>query len=442
MPAPVPNNGDDLMVVPDGLPADATAPQPPERQHERITVYEDGVRDGDSMRGGYASVKGTTYKHDKLIWIVIAVMTIMCIAVGICSSFITARLMQKGEKPPALNIGGDIQQNISVVVAARKPSIAEVSCGGLNSSGIVMKRDGKNVIVLTNAHAIAQHVAIGSRPRVRFAGYDDYYLSDVLGYDGHYDVAVLSVPVDDELVVYDIDGNDVILLNNDYNEGDYVVSIGNAMSMGVASYDGIVSRKSELLECDELFGVGGKKTVPVFRTTAVINAGMSGGGVFDMEGRLIGLGTYRMSSSVGVNADGGSSNTDVEDTGFATPMSIVYPIYKRILASDGGEVGLLSVTALKSNSAVGKLALSQLGFNCVYENGVLKVDSVSDASSKIKTGDVIAKVGDHTVTPDICGVVGAFLRYHRSGSGKALTLAVKRGGSTVKVTFDGFKYAI
>ncbi len=454
VPAPIAGEApsDELMVVSNGeLPTDKEERAPAEP--DAITMYE--AEQGDNtMHGGYASVKGSPVeRHDnRLVWIVILVMTVMCIAVGICSAVITARLVQKGIKPAEINTNGVVQQNVAAVVTARKSSIVEVRCGSLTSSGIAMKRDGKKAIVLTNAHAIAQYVAnTSTAPHVRFYGYDDYFADvDVLGYDSHYDIAVLSVAVDDGLAVFDIDGSDVLSPDVEFIEGDYVVSIGNAMSMGVSAYDGIISRKSELLECDELFGVSGKKTVPVFRTTAVINAGMSGGGVFDMNGRLIGLGTYRMSNTAGVDTEGGAS-TDVENTGFATPMSIVYPVYKRILEGGGGAVGLFTVNVSKTSSAVGSVSMPMLDIACEYKGFNLTVKNVYDDASKLKVGDVITKIGDYTVTQkiddyntfsDICGVTGQLLRYHRQGTGKPLTLTVQRGDVTLTVTFDGLRYAI
>ncbi|MDE7406289.1 MAG: trypsin-like peptidase domain-containing protein [Clostridiales bacterium] len=454
VPAPIEDgsSSDELMLVSDGeLPADNIDTSPAESAS--VTTYE-AQQEDESMRGGYASVKGSTVnkRDNKLVWIVIIVMTVMCIAVGICSAVITARLVQKGIKPAEINTNGVVQQNISAVVTARKRSIVEVRCGSLTSSGIAMKRDGKKAIVLTNAHAIAQYVSnTMTTPRVRFYGYDDYFADvGVLGYDGHYDIAVLSVAVDDELAVYDIDGSDVLSPDVEFIDGDYVVSIGNAMSMGIAAYDGIISRKSELLECDEILGVSGKKTVPVFRTTAVINAGMSGGGVFDMQGRLVGLGTYRMSNTAGVDTEGGTA-TDVENTGFATPISIVYPVYKRILSSTGGEVGLFTVNVAKTTSAVGRMEMPMLDIACEYKGFNLTVKNVYDSSSKIKVGDIITKIGDYTVTKkidsynvtsDICGVTGQLLRYHRQGTGKPLTITVARGDTTLTVTFDGLCYAV
>lgn len=405
-------------------------------EDENISYEE---TEGEHHRGGYAEVRAGKVR-DKTVWIVLVVMILMCFAVAVCSSVLTAHFMRSGEKPIGIITDGDPQQNVSAVVSARKNSIAEVRCGTLNSSAIVMKRDGSNVILLTNAHAIASYVNDRRKPIVRFYGEDSYYEADVVGYDGHYDVAVLRVAHITTVAVTDLDGSAVFSPDISYSEGDYVVSIGNGMGMGVASYAGIVSKKGELLECSELFGKDGKKTVPVFRTTAVINAGMSGGGVFDMKGNLIGLGTYRMSNSAGVDSEGGA-NTDVEDTGFATPMSIIYPIYRRILSTDdGGQVGLFTVRAQKvAASNIGAVSLT-LGFTLVYQGGALVVDTVGSSNS-VTAGDRLVKIGDIAVTEDVCEVFGAFLRYHRMGTGKKLVLSFEHDGAVYNVNYDGYKYA-
>ncbi len=450
---PATRNGDPVAADNAGeiISTDSDAPLTDGIQSD-IPITTDGVVEFDamgaeevdeSMRGGYASVNGKLEKNGRnTVWIVLIVMVCVCFVVGICSSVLTAHFMRKGENPPVISTNGELQQNVTAVVTARKSSIAEVRCGGLSSSGIVMKREGSGVIILTNAHAISQYVQNNRLPAVRFFGEDSYYESEVVGYDDHYDIAVLRVVHDTLYDVFDLDGSKFLSPDVTFLEGDYVVSIGNAMGMGIAAYDGIISRKSELLECDELFR-DEKKTVPVLRTTAVINAGMSGGGVFDMHGNLVGLGTYRMSNSAGADTEG-SASTDVENTGFATPMSIVYPVYKRILQSnDGKAVGLFNVSAQKSgSSAVGYLSLP-FGVNCIYLNGKLTVDSASgDYAKTVKKGDVLTKIGSYTVTTDICDTVGALLRYHRNGDGRPLTLTFTRDGAAYPVTLDDYKYAI
>ncbi|MBD5131843.1 MAG: hypothetical protein HDT28_04535 [Clostridiales bacterium] len=444
---PVSADDENKIVPTDGdinySPAE-TASKLPEVAPEVRTI--ETPRD-DSMHGGYASVNGkpVRYTENRMVWIVLIVMCIMCIAVGICSAVITAHFMRKGETPPVIDVNGEVQQNVSAVVSARKSGIVEVSCGTSKGSGIVMKRVGSDVYILTNAHMLANYVSLHRLPAVRFYGEDTFYESTVVGYDSLNDVAVLTVSHDTQFTVYDLEGSEYFSPDIKVAEGDYVVSIGNAMGLGVAVYEGVISREYELLECNNLFNEGGKKFVPVMRTTAVINAGMSGGGVFDMSGKLVGLGTYRMSNSVGVDVDGGS-DTDVENTGFIVPMSVLYPVYKRIMATaNGGEASMISVTAKSaSSSAIGWLGLP-FGFNCEYRNGKLTVASLDQNSpaKNISVGDVIEKIGDYTVTPNISDTIGAIISYHRSGTGKALTFTVRQsGGGTQTVTIENTFYAI
>lgn len=411
------------------------------------SVTFDETTADDNMSGGYATVNGKNVRtRDRMLWIVLAVMIVMCIAVGVCSSLITAHFMRSGTQPPVIGTG-DVQQNITAVVSGRKSCVAEVECGGVRGSGVVMKLDGETVYVLTNVHVLARNIESSREPSVRFFGEDSWYKARVIGYDSHYDIAVIGVKMNisdkRDYNILDLDGSEYFSPDVAYSEGDYVVSIGNAMGMGVAVYDGIISRKSELLECDELFG-SGKKTVPVTRTTAVINAGMSGGALFDMHGNFIGLGTYRMSNSAGVGVDG-DSGSDVEDTGFVTPVSVVYPVYKRIMSeANGGAVPVLDVNAsIVNSSAIGWIGLP-FGFNCEYSDGKLKVVALDGGtpSTQVVVGDRITEIGNIEVTDNICDAIGALLYYKRGGSGDALRLTIERDGSTVTVTVDGYRYAI
>lgn len=413
---------------------------------ESVHEYESDYAEDDSMHGGYASVKGKNVNDSKMLWIVIAVMSAMCIIVGICTSLLTAHFMRSGSKPAVISTEGDIQQNIAAVVTARKPCIVEVQCGTQAASGIVMNFESGKITVMTNAHAIEDYVLYGYEVSVRFYGEDRYYGATVVGYNEHYDVAVLTVNHTTTYTVQILDDPEFFSPDTVYNEGDYVVSIGNAMGLGVASYEGIISRKSELYSTKKLFVKDEDevkvKTVPVFRTTAVINAGMSGGGVFDMHGRLIGLGTYRMSNMRG---DNGAPSEDVENTGFATPVSVLYPVYRRILeVGSGGAVFVTSVnTASVASSAIGWLGLP-FGFNCEYRNGALTVISpdLNSPAAGVEVNDVVVKIGERNVTDDICATVGAFISYNTRGTGQTLVLTLKRNDTMLSFSAPAYRYAL
>ena len=210
--------------------------------YRRVTA-EMHSDDGDaSMSGGFASVKSTHRRENGLIWAVVAVMCVMCIAVGICSSVLTAYFMRKGNVPPHINTE-DVSQQIAAVVAARKPSVAEVRGGSLRGSGVITKYENGKVYLLTNNHVIA-----GGSVSVRLGGEDSFYEADVVGYNSYYDIAVVTVAHTPERAVFDLDGSEYFKQAVEYTEGDHVVAIGNAMAMGAAAYDGIISRSSDILK--------------------------------------------------------------------------------------------------------------------------------------------------------------------------------------------------
>lgn len=400
--------------------------------HEHAYSADDPA--DDKMGGGYASVKGTRVRGGNFtLWLVVIVMTVMCAVIGVCSSLLTAHFMKRGSLPPTID-STDVKQSVAAVVAARKPSVVEITCGDKRGSGIVTKLENNKIYVLTNAHVVEGR----DSSLVRFYGEDGYYSASTVGYSSFYDVAVICVSGHTpKYEIFDLDGSEFFDRSVKYSEGDFVVAIGNAMSMGIAAYDGIISKSHNLLKYED-------KTVPVLRTTAAINAGMSGGGLFDMNGRLIGLGTYRMTSSV----EGSDSHkNDVEDTGFAVPVSIVYPLYKQILETDEGgeEYRIPTLTFAQTSSSVGciTVALRDFGtFTAEYRDGRLTVTSLDsvDAPRSLFVGDVIESIGGVAVTDDICIACGELLRYRfNSPRGSTLKLGIARADSSLEINVTGYK---
>ena len=78
--------------------------------------------------------------------------------------------------------------------------------------------------------------------------------------------------------------------------------------------DGIISALDRDISID---GV----TMRLLQTNASINSGNSGGGMFDLDGRLIGI----------VNAK--STGTDVEGLGFAIPADVALSVVTEILSA-------------------------------------------------------------------------------------------------------------
>lgn len=162
-----------VSVARETLP-DRPGAQPVEAQtsapsdYRRVTAEIHSDESDGSMSGGFASVKSMRRRENRLVWAVVVVMCVMCIAVGICSSVLTAYFMRKGNVPPQIN-PTDVSQNTAAVVAARKPSVAEVRGGNLRGSGVITKYENGRVYLLTNRHVIA-----GGAVSVRFGGEDSF----------------------------------------------------------------------------------------------------------------------------------------------------------------------------------------------------------------------------------------------------------------------------
>ena len=86
--------------------------------------------------------------------------------------------------------------------------------------------------------------------------------------------------------------------------GDAVVAIGNPLGYGLSVTTGVVSRPSESVTFDNA-------TMTLLRTDAAVNSGNSGGGLFNLNGELIGI----------VNAKI-AANT-VDNVGYAIPSTTV-----------------------------------------------------------------------------------------------------------------------
>ena len=86
--------------------------------------------------------------------------------------------------------------------------------------------------------------------------------------------------------------------------GDAVIAIGNPLGYGLSVTTGVVSRPSESVTM-------GNATMTLLRTDAAVNRGNSGGGLFDLNGKLIGI----VNAKIAANS--------VDDIGYAIPSATV-----------------------------------------------------------------------------------------------------------------------
>ncbi|MDE6104205.1 MAG: S1C family serine protease, partial [Clostridia bacterium] len=208
---------------------------------------------------------------------------------------------------------------------------------------------------------------------------------EIIGASVTYDIALLKVT-----------GSDVIKHSNiicasfteedDVHVGEFVYAIGNACGEGVSAAEGIISRDSESVEVKV---AGSTQSYRVLRTTAPINHGNSGGGLFNAYGELVAI----------VNAKDDDSNVD--NMGYAIPAGCVKRLLKlmydeyvsngyRMTAGGGVHKARLNITATISDSFA--VYNETTGLADIYEKvEISSVDGMPGAVN-LKAGDIIKNI--------------------------------------------------
>lgn len=181
--------------------------------------------------------------------------------------------------------------------------VPDAELGTSLGSGMVLDDQGH---ILTNAHVVENAAEI----RVRF--HDESELpARLVGLDPVRDLAVLKVDGASGLVPV-VPGDSARL-----EVGDWVVAIGNPFGLAHTITKGIVSGKGRSELQSDRFGY-----LDLIQTDAAINQGSSGGPLFDMAGRVVGINTA-------INAEG-------HGIGFAIGWNAVEEALPRLM--QGGQV--------------------------------------------------------------------------------------------------------
>jgi len=217
------------------------------------------------------------------------------------------------------NVSGDVNAFIAYNVAKDHiDSVVEISStypsGSSSGSGFIATADG---YVITNAHVITYEQSLNSgfgRPtqtvlRVcptitcNFKNSTETYNLTVLEYNEDLDIAVCKI-ANPPANLTPVKFADSALLQF----GEPCVAIGNAQGYGLAVTEGVISAPIQY------FALSGKtgKTAAV-QHSAAINPGNSGGPLFNMYGYVIGINTFKLSTSTDIAIDG---------MGFAIPSAV------------------------------------------------------------------------------------------------------------------------
>lgn len=240
-------------------------------------------------------------------------------------------------------------------------------------TGVVITKDG---YIVTNAHVIYDtQYGSGLADSISVLMNDEKsYDAEVIGYDTDCDLAVLKIDADN-LTAAEFGDSDNLRL------GESVIAIGNPLGFELMNTvtKGIVSGKNRQITIND-------KSMNLIQTDAAINSGNSGGPLIDMNGKVIGINSSKMSSSY--------SATSIEGIGFAIPSNEVSKIVEDLMkygyVTGKPQFGISAQDVTETISNMYNLPLG--AYITAVEEG-----SAADEAGLI-AGDVITGADGETIT--------------------------------------------
>ena len=267
-------------------------------------------------------------------------------------------------------------------------------------SGVIISSDG---YILT-----CDHVVSGASNITVTIG-DKDYTATVVGEDSTSDIAVIKVDADG-LTPAIVGDSDKLAV------GDNVLAVGNPLGeLGGTVTSGIVSALNRSVSIQSSSSVN---TMSLIQMDASVSPGNSGGGLFNMNGELIGI----------VNAK--SSSSDAEGLGFAIPINDAIKVAQDLL-ENGYVTGrpYMGITYLAVTDAQ---TAAQLGVNAY---GIYVVDVVSGGPADkagLKAGDRIVSIDNTEVAQKTD--LGTLMQEHSAGDTLSITVAREGQMQTVSLT--------
>lgn len=143
--------------------------------------------------------------------------------------------------------------------------------------------------------------------------------AQVVGGSSENDIAVLKIENSEILKNSDCHSAKVLSSTQNTIVGKTVMAVGNAEGLGISCTRGIVSVDSENIAISGIVDESTKQVFRVIRTDCAINSGNSGGGLYDVNGDLLGI----------VNAKIIETGTD--NIGYAIPADVAIRVAQNII---------------------------------------------------------------------------------------------------------------
>lgn len=287
--------------------------------------------------------------------------------------------------------------------------------------------------------------------------------AEIVGASANYDIALLKVTGSNVLKRSDAIAvsnktniiealNDSFVSDDSAIVGETVYAIGNAEGEGMSASSGIVSKDSENIEVSlSETDSSSYYTYRVLRTTAPINHGNSGGGFYNVTGKLVGV----------VQAK--DEGADIDNMGYVLPANTVrrllVSIYDSYVANGNEPISNRGTKCGINKAYLNISTVVSDSYSRLNENGLavitelVRVESVDrngPAWDALKTGDILVSAkltsSDGTEKEDVkitrSYILSEMLISARAGD--TLTIVVERNKEekqvSIKFTNSNFNY--
>lgn len=221
-------------------------------------------------------------------------------------------------------------------------------------SGFIISEDG---YIVTNNHVIEG----AERINVKLKGSDTNFPAEVVGIDEVMDIALLKIKLKAKLPYVELDE-----INN-YQVGDLIIVAGNPYNLGISVSTGIISALNRNLQMTSFDNF--------IQTDASINKGNSGGPMFNIKGKVIGL-TSAIYSPEGEKVG----------IGFAMPVADLIPVIQELKKYGYVRRGWIGVTTENTQKEIFEILNTS-----VKRGGVVVIDVVKSGPAE-KAGMAISDI--------------------------------------------------
>lgn len=336
-----------------------------------------------------------------------------------------------------VNIQSPSAIDVSAVASKTKLSVVCVHAGYTTSSSedpnyqgfFHMSSKGSGVIIQDDKSAgdayilTCYHVVKKYKTQVYVLLYDSFspIKAEVVSFSYIYDTAVLKIDNSSEYKKSgssEVDVADSSLLL----EGDGAVAVGNPLGAGISVTNGSISKTVDLVSVDGIVH-------RVIRTSAAINNGNSGGGLFDAKGRFIGL----------VNAKAGdnpSSDKYIDNIAYAIPSNVVIKLAKNIIQRNDAPVkASLGVKLLVKNEP---LKFDVINGRYIPKQTVV-IDTIETSSTAynagVRDGDILTGFTYNGTVVNVTNIYSIDDHAFAINKGDSITFHIVRNNQSKDFTF-------